>query len=89
MTKQIGHREFMNLRHKLEKKRTHIKINKEQWVSDLGSDYLISDIDDSYISNDLNYIIKWLNEKKYFNINEDINLTFQTQNQIKIKPKTT
>jgi len=44
MTKQIGHREFMNLRHKLEKKRTQIKINKEQWVSDLGSDYLISDM---------------------------------------------
>jgi len=44
MNKQIGHREFMNLRHKLEKKRTQIKINKEQWVSDLGSDYLISDM---------------------------------------------
>ena len=44
MTKQIGHREFMNLRHKLEKKRTQIKINKEQWVSDLGSDYLIHDM---------------------------------------------
>ena len=44
MTKQIGHREFMNLRHKLEKKRTQIKINKEQWVSDLGSNYLIQDM---------------------------------------------
>jgi len=44
MNKQIGHKEFMNLRHKLEKKRTQIKINKEQWVSDLGSDYLISDM---------------------------------------------
>jgi len=44
MNKQIGHREFMNLRHKLEKKRTQIKINKEQWVSDLGSDYLIQDM---------------------------------------------
>ena len=27
MTKQIGHREFMNLRHKLEKKRTQREIN--------------------------------------------------------------
>ena len=44
MTKQIGHREFMNLRHKLEKKRKQIKINKEQWVSDLGSNYLIQDM---------------------------------------------
>ena len=44
MTKQIGHREFMNLRHKLEKNRTQIKINKEQWVSDLGSNYLIQDM---------------------------------------------
>ena len=44
MTKQIGHREFMNLKHKLEKKRTQIKINKEQWVSDLGSNYLIQDM---------------------------------------------
>ena len=44
MTKQIGHREFMNLRHKLEKKRTQIKITKEQWVSDLGSNYLIQDM---------------------------------------------
>ena len=44
MTKQIGHREFMNLRHKLEKKSTQIKINKEQWVSDLGSNYLIQDM---------------------------------------------
>ena len=44
MNKQIGHREFMNLRHKLEKKRTQIKINKEQWVSDLGHDMLISEM---------------------------------------------
>ena len=49
-------------------------------IQKIKYDYLISDIDDSYISNDFNYIIKWLNEKKYFNINEDINLTFQTQN---------
>tara|TARA_B100000029_G_scaffold481364_1_gene530367 strand:- start:293 stop:535 length:243 start_codon:yes stop_codon:yes gene_type:complete len=44
MTKQIGHREFMNLRHKLEKKRTQIKINKEQWIADLGHDTLISEM---------------------------------------------
>ena len=44
MTKQIGHREFMNLRHKLEKKRTQIKINKEQWIADLGHDMLISEM---------------------------------------------
>ena len=28
----------------MEKKRTQIKINKEQWVSDLGSNYLIQDM---------------------------------------------
>lgn len=44
MTKQIGHREFMNLRHKLEKKRTQIKINKEQWIADLGHGMLISEM---------------------------------------------
>ena len=44
MTKKIGHREFMNLRHKLEKKRTQIKINKEQWIADLGHGMLISEM---------------------------------------------
>ena len=44
MTKQIGHREFMRLRHKLEKKRTQIKINKEEWIADLGHGMLISEM---------------------------------------------
>ena len=43
------------------------------------SNYLISDKDDSYISDAPKHQLKWLNEKKYFNINEDINLTFQAQ----------
>ena len=43
-------------------------------------DYLISDKDDSYISNSPQYQLKWINKKKDFKINQDIHFNFQAQN---------
>jgi len=41
--------------------------------------YLISDKDDSYISQFPKYQLKWINKKNTFYRSEDINLSFQTQ----------
>tara|TARA_Y100001970_G_C14221341_1_gene852881 strand:+ start:1220 stop:2701 length:1482 start_codon:yes stop_codon:yes gene_type:complete len=41
--------------------------------------HLISDKDDSYISQFPKYQLKWINKKNTFYRNEDINLSFQTQ----------
>ena len=40
---------------------------------------LNSDKDDSYISNNFQHQLEWVNKKNLFNINENIYLTFQTQ----------
>ena len=59
----------------LTNKINYVKSNIKQ----IEYNSLNSDKDDSYISNNFKHQLDWLNKKNIFNINENIDLTFQTQ----------